>query len=141
MSFTTLNKKELLRAVERFEVPGVSDENTRAEIIAALDEAEVSWSNYKKFVESKEVDPEEVGTADEENVAEAPKATDKFSEMVLLKMTRANGTFEINGHRFTKAQPFKLLSAGEAQDIIDVADRIGGGFRIASPAEAQSFFG
>lgn len=129
MSFNTLNKEQLLYAAE-FADLDVSNDNTKAEIIAALEEIGFTWNNYKKFIQQDEV---------------AEKASEptnvRFDQMVLLKMDRKNPTFDILGRRFTKLQPFQVMTADEAQEIIDAVEPIGGGFRIANPSEAKSFFG
>jgi len=132
MSFKNLNKAELLKVAKFFDVD-VTEDNTRPEILAALEESNVSWANYKKFVE-----PEQ---ETEESFSEPTTETVGFNKMVLIKMERKNPTFEILGHKFTKDQPFQVVSESEAQDIIDAAEALGGGFRIATPAEAKSYFG
>ncbi len=128
MSFTRLNKSELLDVASFFEVH-VTEDNTKQEVIAALDEKEVSWNNYKKFFLREKEDPA------------ATDITSELSNMVLLKMDRKNPTFEIFGRRFTQKQPFQVVSEDEAQEIIDATEDMGGGFRIASPAEARKYFG
>lgn len=140
MSFKNLKHKDLLYAAEFFDVQGVTEESTRAEIIAGLEENNISWANYKKFVEvnGQEVVGENGDVINEEKSQAAPIV---FSDDVLLKMDRQNPTFEILGYRFTKKQPFLVLTADEAQKVIDAAESLGGGFRIASPAEARSYFG
>jgi hypothetical protein len=154
MSFKNLNKEELLKAAGCFDVY-VTEDNTKAEIIAALEESEISWSNYKKFVEKNE---EPIGSVEDDTslpnrnayetkpeakvYAQGPAAQAvEFNKMVLVKMERKNGTFEILGRKFTRDQPFQVMSENEAQDIIDTAATMGGGFRIATPAEAKSYFG
>lgn len=164
MSFKNLNKQKLLKAAEYFDVP-VTEDDTKAEIIAALEENEVSWSNYKKFVEPHELEQDhqddngwnlspvedetsvsnsnayETKTAAKvDSVGPAAQAVE-FNKMVLLKMDRKNATFEILGRKFTREQPFQVMSENEAQDIINTAETMGGGFRIASPSEAKSYFG
>jgi hypothetical protein len=167
MSFQHLNKPELLKAAELFEVP-VTEDDTKAQILAAFEEKEVSWKNYKKFVEDQkeESDPEDSeeylfeedrpGYNDEEerwydNGGSLPRAelyTNESEEevsfeekYVLIKMERGNPTYEILGERFTRAQPFRVVTEEQAQRIFDAAALEGGGFRIATPAEAKSFFG
>lgn len=153
MSFKNLNKEKLLYAAE-FANIRVSEDNTKAEIIAALEEAGFSWSNYQKFIGAEERVAGEAlkqastphhevprqGTAEEPFAEPAAQAV-QFNETVLVKMERQNPTFDILGHRFTKAQPFKVVSPDEAQRIIDTAETLGGGFRIATPAEAKAYFG
>lgn len=156
MSFRNLNKEKLLYAAE-FAGVNVNDENTKAEIIAALEEAGFSWSNYQKFVEAEDrvageslkqaeasqrphYEETRQGTAEEPFATPAAQAV-QFNENVLLKMERQNGTFDILGYRFTKKQPFIVMSADEAQKVIDIASTMGGGFRIATPKEAKEYFG
>lgn len=153
MSFKNLNKEKLLYAAE-FANVNVSEDNTKAEIIAALEEAGFSWSNYQKFVEAEDrvageslrqasqphYEETRQGTAEEPFAQPAAQAV-QFNEHVLIKMERQNPTFDILGHRFTKKQPFKVVSPDEAQKIIDTAATMGGGFRIATPAEAKEYFG
>lgn len=133
MSFKNLKHHELVKATEYFDVPDVSESNTRTELIAALEESEISWSNYKKFVAGNDEQTEEPIVEEAKEVL--------FNKMVLLKMERKNARFDILGRTFTREQPFQVMSEHEAQDIIDTADTMGGGFRIASPAEAKSYFG
>lgn len=156
MSFRNLNKEKLLFAAE-FAGVNVTDDNTKAEIIAALEEIGFSWSNYQKFIEAEDrVAGEALKQAEQsayphhevprQGTAEEPFATPaaqavQFNENVLLKMERQNGTFDILGHRFTKKQPFVVMSADEAQKVIDAAEAMGGGFRIATPKEAKEYFG
>lgn len=128
MSFSRLKKEELVDAALFFDVY-ITEESTKPEIIAALEEKEISWSNYKKFM------------LKEDQSDDQQDASSEFNNMVLLKMDRQNPTFDILGRRFTKEQPFQLVSEDDAQDIIDATEDMGGGFRIASPAEAKKYFG
>ena len=137
MSFKNLKLEQLRYAAEFFDVP-VEENETKAQIIAALEEANISWSNYKKFAEAN---GEKVEDDTEEKAVRVTKPEVNFNETVLLKMDRQNPTFEILGRKFTKTQPFQVMSADDAQKIIDAASEIGGGFRIATPAEARSYFG
>jgi hypothetical protein len=141
MSFKTLKKEDLLYAAE-FANIDVSDCNTNVEIIAALEEGNFTWASYKKFIDA---DKRKFGES-QEDLTNRETGFDQsvnvqFNQMVLLKMERKNGTFEILGRRFTNKQPFQVMSPDEAQEIIDLADTMGGGFRIATPAEAKSYFG
>jgi hypothetical protein len=161
MSFRNLNKGELLKAAQYFDVD-VTENNTRQEIVAALEESEVSWSNYKKFVDNDDEgrwndnggsqtseDKTSVPNSNAYETTPAAKVDSEgpasqavhFDKMVLVKMERKNGTFEIMGRKFTRQQPFQVMSENEAQNIIDAAESMGGGFRIATPAEAKSYFG
>ena len=150
MSFKTLNKAQLLEAAYYFDLPGITGNEKNAELVTALEEAEISWNNYQKFVAEKEgsVQYDDGGQLSEG--ADAVNDSDESEEVVklddevpsvLVKMDRQNPTYQIMGKEFTKAQPFQLVTEKEAQDIIDASQADGGGFRIATPAEARSFFG
>lgn len=128
MSFRNLKLAELFKAAKYFDL-NVSETDSRSELFAALDEADhATWSNYKKFVEGEEKE-------------QADPELSVFGQMVLLKMERTNPRFDIFGKTFTRSNPFVLVSEQEAQEIIDAAAPLGGGFRIATPSEAKSFFG
>jgi hypothetical protein len=132
MSFTSLKKEELIYAADFANIE-LTENATKAEIIAALEEAGFTWNNYKKFVQADGGQVEEDSPVAEANI--------QFDQMVLLKMDRKNPTFEILGRRFTSRQPFQVMTADEAQQIIDLVEPMGGGFRIATPAEAKNYFG
>jgi hypothetical protein len=70
--------------------------------------------------------------------AEAPApAVKRSGPEVLVFMNRANPTFEIKGHKFTKSHPFVAMSSDEAQEIFDYDPR---GFRIATPNEVKEYY-
>lgn len=121
MSFGQFNKQKLLEIAKYFGVD-VDETHTKAEIEASIKLAGISWAAYKKFESEQEsIDVETTLFAD---------------SRVLLKMDRQNPSFETHGVTFTKDNPFALLDADTAQEIIDLYD----GFRVATPAEARSFY-
>ena len=128
MSFETLKKAELLQAAADFGVE-LGEKPTNAEIIAALVEDGVSWETYQEFyLGNTEVDLE-------------PKPEEKISqdddeEMVLIRMTRSNPTFEAWGYKFSKTHPYALVKESDADALIEKV----GGFRVASPSEAREFY-
>lgn len=125
MSFGQFNKAKLLEVAKYFEVTDVSEDNTKLEIETSIKEAGISWAAFKKF------------EAEQEEQATSKDSINLFTDSrVLLKMDRQNPSFETHGHTFTKKNPFVVLSADEAQEIIDMYD----GFRLATPAEARSFY-
>lgn len=135
MSFKQLKKDILFQVAEDFAVDlpeGDKDDITKDEIIAALNDDGVTWEMYKKAfpsVDEQEDKPED--PAVEPEVAfKAPEKT------VLLKMTRANGTFVVRGHKFTKAHPFLPVSEDDANYITENIE----GFKIANPREAEEFY-
>jgi hypothetical protein len=125
-SFGQMNKAELIAVAERFEVD-ITACTTNKEIENKIIDAGITWAAYRKFV----AEVEEANQPQE-------NTSDLFVDStVLLKMDRQNPTFEAYGHMFTKKHPFAVMAAEDAQRIIDNFE----GFRIASPAEAKSFYG
>lgn len=123
MSLSNLNKKELHKLAEAADVLLKGDETNR-EIVAKLQENNVSFEFYTKAVLDAE-------TGDSEEESTLFKTTD-----VLLKMERKNPSFQAYGHLFTREHPYAIVNEATAQQIIDNFE----GFRIASPAEARSFY-
>lgn len=109
---------------------GVTYDETynKKELIAALGEANASYSTYKKlYLEDKSTQTQAV-----KSVGEAEQLYDS----VLLKMERQNPSFEAYGYSFTKTNPFQVMSSEDAQKIINSFE----GFRLAHPAEAKSYY-
>jgi hypothetical protein len=136
MSFEDLKKDELLEAAEIFGTD-VRPTSTKADIIAALLEDGIDYDTYEKF-KAKDEDESEDSAEDEEKPAQKPAKAKKEEKenVVLLRMTRLNGTFEIRGYRFTREHPYALVSERDADYLIEEI----GGFRIASPREAKEFY-
>jgi hypothetical protein len=52
-------------------------------------------------------------------------------------MLKANPTYEIRGHRFTRDHPYVAMSEDDAQEIFDMEPR---GFAVATPKEVQGYY-
>lgn len=133
MTFETLKKEDLLKIADDYGVE-VKPNDTKAVIIAALGEDGVTWDDVAKSdktVAAIDADLKEEQAAKE---AEEKEAQPK----VLLKMLRANGTYEIRGYVFKKDHPFALVAEEDAEFIVENDSE---GFRYATPKEAQSFYG
>lgn len=130
MSFDTLKVAELKQIAEDFAVD-IAEQKGKKDIIAALAEEGVTWAIYQK---SKAIEEEEL-EMNETLPKAAPKAV-KEEDMVLVKMNRANFSYEIMGHRFTKEHPFIAMDKDTAQAIFDKEE----GFVLATPAEVQEFY-
>lgn len=123
MSLQQLKKEELQKLAHKFEVQ-IDENTTKPELLTLLQEANITYSTYKKFfIDSEEVTEEESNSFD--------------TKPCLLKMERQNGSFEAFGKRFTKEHPYVVMSEEDAQDIIDSFE----GFRLASPGEAKAYYG
>jgi hypothetical protein len=130
MSFDTLKVAELKQIAEDFavDIEGISG---KKDIIAALSEEGVTWAIYKK---AKGIEEEEK-EMNETLPKAAPKVVNK-EDMVLVKMTRPNYSYEIMGHTFTKEHPFVAMDKDTAQAIFDKEE----GFVMATPLEVQEFY-
>ena len=130
MSFDTLKLAELKQIAEDFAVD-ITDQKGKKDIIAALAEEGVTWAIYSK---AKGIEEEE-----KEMNETLPKAAQKVvnkEDMVLVKMVRANFSYETRGHRFTKDHPFVAMDKDTAQAIFDKEE----GFVMATPKEVQEFY-
>jgi len=79
------------------------------------------------------VDPIAVGDPAEESLEdEAPGA----EEEVLVKMTRKNARLEVDGYKFLRDHPFQIVPVSVADHLIENV----GGFRVASPREAEEYY-
>ena len=130
MSFDTLKVAELKQIAEDFAVD-IAEQKGKKDIIAALAEEGVTWAIYQK---SKAIEEEEL-EMNETLPKAAPKVV-KEEDMVLVKMTRANFSYEIRGYTFTKEHPFVAMDKDTAQAIFDKEE----GFVLATPAEVQEFY-
>ena len=131
MSFQTLKKDILRQVAEDFAVE-LEEDATKAEIIAALSEDGVTWDMYKEaYPEVTELPDKE----DDEEVVDGPKFA-ASAPTVLLKMERANGTYQVRGYRFTREHPYLPVKEDDANYILENID----GFKIASPRDAQEYY-
>ena len=158
MSFRDLERDELYRtAIEDFAVE--VHHNAGAEkIIDALESDGVTWEMYVALhPEADDV------TEDEGQVVETPSSvislgqpdpaksevrvrtrTKEVSSQVndnwLVFMERENPSFQFKGdktYKFTQENPFQVMSANDANRITAEEE----GFAIATPAQAQAFYG
>ena len=131
MSFETLKIAELRKVAEDFAV-STDGLKSKADIIAALAEEGVTYSVYQKTMgiieEEKQVQTKE---------SKSDSKIEQNSDTVLVRMTRPNFRYDIMGHTFTKDHPFVAMTEKDAQEIFDKEE----GFRLATPKEAQEFYG
>lgn len=127
MSFNNLKVSELKAAAEYFGID-ITDLKPKSAIIEAIEDEGVSYEMYDAFMNAEKA---------EVNV-EKPKSAKKEikGEVVLVKMERANPSYEINGHVFTREHPYVAMSAEDADFIFESQD----GFRMATPREIQEYY-
>ncbi len=131
MSFKNLKQPELKKAAEDFgvELPGGIISN--AKIIELLEADGVTYEQWAKLQPKKEED--EAVEVETEEEAEEPVGEERNT---LIKMTRANPTFEDRGYRFTRENPYALVTEDDAEWFIETYE----GFKIASPKELREFY-
>lgn len=155
MSFQQLNKEILFQVTDDFAVDlpeKDKDDITKKEIIAALKRDGVTWEMYKEAFPSvfdqDDVDPDEaLPTLDgkeyedeEEDEEEEKTAIKQFKagpkKQVLVKMTRANGSFQIRGYNFTREHPYLPVNEDDAVYLTEEQR----GFKIANPREVEEYY-
>jgi hypothetical protein len=128
-----LKVPELRAACDQF---GVDTEKgaLKPQLITALLDDGVTADAIRKANESeKDAEDEEDFEDDEpEETAEPVEEED----LVLVRMIRANNTYQIRGYQFTALHPFSLVAEKDADYLIEHD----GGFRMASPKEAKEFY-
>jgi hypothetical protein len=125
-------KDELLAYAEEFGVE-VKSAMTKAAIIAEFDNDGVDVALIKGLhPEQVEEDVEEDAPVEIEEEAD----DDDDADLVLIKMTRLNASYEVRGYKFNREHPFALVKENDADYLIEVE----GGFAMASPKEARAFY-
>jgi len=130
MSFETLKVSELKQIAEDGAVNTDGLKN-KADVIAALAEEGVTWSVYNKTMDKMEEEDMSV-----ENLPKFDPKADQPENTVLVRMTRANFRYDIQGFTFTKEHPFIAMNKEKAQEIFDKEE----GFRLATPKEVQEYY-
>jgi hypothetical protein len=131
MSFTDLKLADLKKVAETFGVD-TAGIKTKPEYIAAIEEEGISYAMYAKFsgAEKEEIEVPEFEKKKREKAI-------KVENSVLVKMERDNYSYQTNGYTFSREHPFVAMSESDAQRIFDTQ----AGFRLATPREAQEFYG
>ena len=131
MSFTELKTTDLKKVAETFGVD-LEGSKTKSEIIALLEEEGITYQMYNKFTSAEK---EEIEIPEIEKKKRESKIM-KVTNAVLVKMDRANHSYNVGPYTFTQEHPFVAMSESEAQDIFDTQ----AGFRLATPREAQEYY-
>lgn len=133
---TTLNdftKDELVALAPEYAVE-LKSGMSKAAIVKAFEDDGVT----AELINSMRAPAEEVEEAPldlDEVPAEEPEE-DEDEELVLIRMTRTNGTYQIRGYTFKRDHPFALVKEKDADYLVE----IDGGFRMASPKEAREYY-
>lgn len=134
MSFSKLKGDSLVEVLEAFGVD-IPEPNSDVAMREALRTDGVTWEMWQKL-QSGQAEVDEPVLVEETVVTKTTKLED-LDDMVLLKMDRENGHFEIYGYTFTKEHPFQLVKSDDA----DVICRLEEGFRMALPKEVKKYYG
>lgn len=138
MSFKTLKVEQLRFVAEAFTLD-VDEKANKAVLLAAIEADEfIEWDDAVAALKTEglwEEKNEEAVVADKKEKAEVKAARPKDT---VLKMLRANRSYEKMGYRFTVTNPFCLVTAEDAEAITDSEPE---GFRYASPKEVTEFYG
>jgi hypothetical protein len=138
MAFKQLHKDVLIQVAEDFavELPYEVDDDklTKNVIVKALDDDGITWKMYKEAFPDPEDQPET--DAKPEAKTEAAAEFKPAPQKVLVKMNRANGTYEVRGLRFTKSHPFLPVDAQDADYLVTELE----GFAIATPREVEEYY-
>jgi len=127
MSFGTMKVSQLKDVAEYFAVD-LGGAKTKNEILALLEEEGLSYDMYQKF---NSAEPAEIEV-------QAPKSVKKVEgDTVLVKMTRANPYYEINGFIFTRNHPYVAMGTQDAEYLFENQE----GFQMATPREVQEYYG
>lgn len=148
-----MQKPELLALADEFGVEASEDLNEK-QIIARFVEDGVTQDMVDTFVQGKEAAEKAAAEEAERKAAaanstptpEKPKARGvkakvavasvEVPEQVLLCMDRENPTYKVRGYTFTREHPFALVSAEDAEFIVEHEE----GFTYATPKQAREFY-
>jgi hypothetical protein len=129
MSFDTLKVAELREIADSFAVD-LPNKATKQQIILALEEEGVDYNTYANFsgAEKVEIEP---------GPDPRPQPVDVSNpDVVLVKMTRNNMSYQIGNYVFSQEHPFVPMPSDHAQRIFDGIQ----GFVLATPREVQEFY-
>lgn len=136
-NFNELNKEELKAVADQFGSTIDKVRFTKAQIIATLTEDGVTPQLYNSILAPADPDLAELDDAPLDRPAASPTEGVDEDELVLMRMTRKNHSYEVRGYRFTQQHPFVLVSEDDAEYLTSK----GGGFRPATRKEIKEFYG
>lgn len=131
-ALATLTKDELGAAADQFGVE-VKRSMSKADLVQRLAEDGVTLELIRGF---DAVEDEEEPVEDFIDEPAPVVEEDDDAELVLVRMIRANNTYQIRGYTFKADHPFALVKEKDADYLIERD----GGFRMASPKEAREYY-
>jgi len=133
MSFDKKKKSELIQVAEYFGTEAKMSDNKKA-IIAKLVEDGVTFEEAQRLVWNEIPETTAVEPPKDAPVALTEPAPADPGQLV--KMTRSNATFQVRGHTFTRQHPYAIVGGPDLDYILGSVR----GFRLATPAEVQSYY-
>lgn len=134
MSFNELKVGELRELADAYAVD-VSKTDNKEVVIRKMTESGVTWEYHVAQLAAAEAPGVEKVPTTPKPVFDEP-VTGEDNAPILLRMTRANGTFQVRGVTFTQANPYAIVNERDADFIVENFE----GFRIASPKEVREFY-
>lgn len=136
MSFETFKVAELRELADNYAVD-IDAKDSKSTILAKLAENGVTWEYHKEQLGESVEATEEKNNDDTKDSPVFDSSIDSDEEQqVLLKMTRANSTFQVRGATFTRANPYAVVNESDAEFILDTYE----GFSVATPREVREFY-
>lgn len=133
-------KDELLAVAEQFGTD-VKHSISKKDLVERLEEDGITVELIKGFKPDTEEELKEQGLhplAEGELEQTAPETVIEEEEenLVLVKMTRPNGTYQTRGYTFKRLHPYGLVREEDADFLVEHD----GGFRMATPKEAREYY-
>lgn len=127
MSFKDMKQPELRAVADAFGVEFPPKGFIKNEdLVALLEQDGVTFEQWQRLNDESAEESAEVTNS-------APEAEEKN---ILVKMTRANATFQDRGYVFTRTHPYQLMTEEDADFFTETYK----GFRIARPAELKAYY-
>jgi hypothetical protein len=138
-----LNKEELLAVAKQFGTE-VKRTISKKDLVARLEEDGVTPELVNAFGDGPaqleeqklELGLQPLKPGELEETAQPAEIDEEEDDLVLVRMTRTNRTYEVRGYRFTREHPYALVKEDDADYLIEVE----GGFRATSPKEVKAYY-
>lgn len=128
-NYDTLNKIQLTYLADKF--GALVKGNGKTAMVDALIERDLDPEVIKGALKLRE---EQI---DSEHPNHQEPLIKKDDDVQLVRMHRANPSFQYRGFKFTSEHPYVLMGKHDCNDLL----RMETGFVIASPEEANEFYG
>ena len=133
MSLTDIDVKGLKETAEYF---GVDLEGVRGKlnIVQKLEDEGIDFTMYKEWQDRLAAEKPEPEVHDAGQNVQGPPVVE--GPLILLRMTRENGSYDTFGYTFTREHPFVAVPEDVANAILENEE----GFRMAMQKELTDFY-